>query len=327
MKNFRMLKNLDVAGCVSLVTPRDEEIYQKFADDGTVCYGNSWHYHRQAARNGWYKYYDGETLITMTTRGKGKYPYVLVRPMGKDAIEKTYILAKTLGERTGEKVIVKKIDEKQKHEFLRMGFEDYRDGDGWHQDYRYDDDTFPESVIDLVAMVAKTSREYRNLRRHLNQFERDHTCKIVRYDPKMHFADVSQLLKTWASEFVRRHPEETEDSLIESHMPYLHDIPRGERGRDYFAFLFYIDERPVAFSFAAKISRTTVGLFANVCDNSFPGLADAVVYRTFEKAQAAGFRFANFGGCESETLHTFRSRFKPSMRHKCSHVVLYPGRA
>ncbi|MBN1932326.1 MAG: hypothetical protein JW786_12050 [Desulfobacterales bacterium] len=209
-------------------------------------YGHSLIYFLQSARNFWaYSLDEDNSLITITTRyPQGRKPYVLVYPIGnniKKLSERCYDIALQIRKLTGEKVILKKVPQRSYEHFIRLGFTDYREGDGWNvsdknndnqKDYKYDDDSYPEFLIDVdhyvrgmaiennvpVPYSPKTENLRGYARRFIRWLERE-KCEI-----KVHMLDCEKdvtalftMIHKWAQFRKERHPKEDLNDLIDSH--------------------------------------------------------------------------------------------------------------
>ncbi|RQW03158.1 hypothetical protein EH223_11050 [candidate division KSB1 bacterium] len=207
-------------------------------------YGHSLIYFLQSARNFWaYSLDEDNSLITITTRyPRGRKPYVLVYPIGNDIkklSERCYDIALDIRKLTGEKVILKKVPQRNYEHFIKMGFTDYKEHHGWNVNYRYDDDDYPEFLIDVehyvkgmrveknipVPYAPKTTNLRGYARRFIRWLERENCgAQVQTLDGEKDVAAVADMIHNWAKFRRDRHPEEDLSDLIDSHMCFLNGL-------------------------------------------------------------------------------------------------------
>lgn len=316
---------------ISHIERNDEVLFNDFFSQNkeTLDYGNSWPYIVQSTFFKGYKYFDGDTLIAFTLKEPNKLPFVITKALGKAALEKTILLANKLHKLSNEKVILKNLSDKQFDFFRKNGFSDYPKGDCWNNFYNYDDDSFPETVIQLRPLMDKKGEDYKSLRYHLNHFSKKVGFEIKEYDLSNHLSDANNVLNYWVNSIKERYPKHLQNDPIylhsvDLHRKYISELPAGKNGQHYFANILYANNQPAGFALLSKISDKCVGVYSNFCKNSHKGLSETLLYYSLARAYAAGFEFANFGGAEFENLLEFRYKFNPMTHLQRHHAILYP---
>lgn len=291
-------------------------------------YGHSVTYLRQALRKLHYSgfsFNDSATIIPITTQEQGKLPFVLVSPLGSSVSKKTVMLAEVLGQLSGQKVIIKKVKPGHIRTIsYKYGIGSYKNGDGWHPDYRHDDDTYPAPVWSVKELSNLKGGKFSRIREKVNKLDREHQVELVPYDREQHLLQAKKLLENWAGSLVSRHQSESRENAIEAHMPFLTETPPGEHGKDHFSFLMFLDKRPVGFTMLERIGPKTFGLYANIASTEINGVPEALVVKTAKAMDGKGVRFINAGGSEIEGLHRFKMHFNPVRLERTPHLVYYP---
>ncbi len=317
-----MLQREIIAGLenVSHLGNSDKAIFEKMLKwDNSFDYSDCWQYLIQSTFFGGYKFFDGKNFVAFTTLNPASTVFAITKAVGANPRQAILTLAKILKERSGEKVIVKNLNEYD-HEFLlRNGFEDYREGDWWNKFYKCDDDTFPEPVIDLSQLVALKGSGLKLLRFRLKQFTSP--LEVKPYNPSMDFLDVEKLLGKWRRDIEKRYSQmlQVDDVFLHSvslHRKFMHE-PFGN------AFLFTSKSVAVGFSLLVPVSSQAVALYSIVCDNESDGLSERIWFESMKKAFEIGYKYCNLGGSEFESLHNYKLKFSPFTFIRKKHAVLY----
>ncbi|KAA3618915.1 MAG: hypothetical protein DWQ05_05980 [Calditrichaeota bacterium] len=282
-------------------TTKSLSVYSKFflKNKKTRDYSHSMTYFFQSSRNFWAYYLPPgkANLITITTKyPNGRPPFVIVYPMGKSTkilAQNCRNLALKLQKHSGEKVILKKIPIKFVNEFHSAGFTEYLDNDGWSVSYKYDDDDYPEFIINIerylsgrnnisripVPYATKTSNLRGHARRFINWLDKeDCSININSYNPKKDYTDVKEMISTWAKFRKLRHREEEIGDLLDSHECFLPNVDNINSGRSY-KFNYTTtklsksivmrlarkgESKVIAFGFIDRISDTTAGIYSEI---------------------------------------------------------------
>ncbi|MFH1450407.1 MAG: hypothetical protein ABIF92_00305 [archaeon] len=348
-------------GVISPVTPKDRHLYHAFFEQELPLYGNSWTYITQAANGvsekgksinklglkyhkkgeSWnylkheeknlekraLDYYTQNSLLTIGYfERKGKGHFHIIRPLGKNSVAETENLAKILKEVSKNAVYVKKVTEEQKNKLLERGFQAI-EKKPWDAEAIAEDDTWPEHIIDIKSILTyedgKMQISQKKVRMGYNRFQNikekyKTDLKIVPYS--IRHVDVARAL---INEHFKYFKEERKDicSTKEDYENLLLSLPLGKNNEDYFSFLVYVGENPMAFFHAEKIGKETIGTYANINLLRYPGLSEYLHVKLFEMAYKNGIRYVNLGGSELETLDFFKKKF--STHQNQMHWVVY----
>ncbi len=305
----------------SVLDENDKPIFEKMLKncDSSQDYSDCWAYLIQSTFFGGFKFYDGKNFVAFTTHTPTSKVFAITKAVGSNPRQAILSCARVLKERSGEKVIVKNLDEYD-HEFLlRNGFEDYRAGDGWNSFYKCDDDTFPEPIVDLQQLISLKGGKLKLLRYRLKQFTAPFEMKI--YAPSIDFAAAEIILQKWGKDVEKRYAEILKVDDVFLHSIALHRQfmlkPQGQ------AFLFTSSGEPIGFAMLVPISNQAVALYSTVCDNKVEGLSERVYFETMKRAFENGYKYCNFGGSEFESLYNYKLKFAPFTFVQKKHAVLY----
>ncbi|MDD9953251.1 MAG: phosphatidylglycerol lysyltransferase domain-containing protein [Candidatus Woesearchaeota archaeon] len=306
---------------ISEVTPDDEKLYNSFIDKEKeeYCYGNNWAYFMQAARRLWYKFYDGETLITVTIKEENSSQFVLVRPLGKHLKKKLSDLAEKLAKLSKKNVIIKKVTAEQVKKLKKVGFQEGIK-DPWHTHFVHDDDTFPQQIINLKNIDLK-GRRWKDFRHDLAPLLQKHTYDVQDLTPE-NVDDARAVLNLWAKQ---KHSEgnESKQHFVRSHEFFIEHFKEKIDNKRYFGIILYMNTIPVGFSLSGKISSTCVGQYANISDRTIKGAAELLLYSALKKMKFAKYKYVNLGGSEERSLYTYKRKFNPDMEWRM-HFMVYP---
>lgn len=298
--------------------------FQKSKD--SEDFSNSWFYTMQSTIFGAYKYYDEKTLISFTTKTPNETPFAITDYLGENALEKAFELGKKLKEISGKQVIFKNLTKAQAEKLKKLGCEDYRKGDYWNKFYKYDDDTFPETIIDLKELVSLKGNDLKRLRYRVNSFYKN-DYRVENYSSE--YSEVAiGIIEKWLKLIEQRFEEYLkEDKIIlhsaEIHKKFLELINTGE-ANDSLAKIIFLNKKPVALAIGYKISDKTFGLYTNVAvDDTIKGLSETIIYELLKTAYEKGYSYANLGGSEFKSLLNYKDKFKPLKYLQKTHFVLY----
>lgn len=314
---------------VSKITDEDRILFARFYNKNkdSVDFSNSWFYTVQATIFGGYKYFDGKTLIAFTTKKPDEAPFAITQFLGDDSEKKAMKLAKELSYISKKEVIFKNLTNEQFKLFTKLGCSDYKQGDGWNDNYKYDDDTFPEVIVELEKLIALNGRAHRILRYRINSFYKENYL-VEKYSRK-YSKDALRVIDKWLKMIKNKYKDYLkEDKIIlhsaQIHRKFLELINSGDAGKDFIATLIFVNNNALAFSIGYKLSDSAIGLYTNVtADNSIKGISEAIIFELLKDAYANGYKYANLGGSEFQSLLDYKKKFHPVQYLKKTHAVLY----
>ncbi len=269
-----------------------------------------------------------ETGIVLATKRHPKQgPPVITQWFGPKGKQTAATLAETLAER-GEKVIIKNIGQSERDWFVKNGFHDYREADGWSPFFRFDDDTYPQCVLDLGKTTKLAGPGLKTLRYHVKRFKRENDWKLLPLTPERR-VDAMTVHADWSRDYRKRHArfiqaDPSNGHSVDLHRRFILDPQNIYNAKDLLSFVLYANERPCGFSLLERVSRTCVGLYSSIAASNKNGISETLILESLREAHEAGYRHANLGGSEFSSLHRFKLKFEPVQFIQKTHLVKYP---
>lgn len=286
---------------------KQQREHQPNALDFEYCTG----YLRQATRNGCFERTEDDTSIIWTRRQPNKDRYVIVASSGKNRVGIIESTSKELAKESEKDVVVKNVGRDLEVKLKASGFEDYRDDERW--DYsKYDDNTYPQQIVDTEKCSSLEGPKYSSLREELMRFRRKVPIKVVPYKSKER---VKSLLERWAEQMSRRDANMNYDELIRSHEDFI------ESNTAYLQFEILNPDSVVGFISLSEISRRCMGFNALINDFSYRNLYRAIMFEGIKIVNEHGYHFVNLQGSEDEDQHKSKRRFKAGTEIPKKHLV------
>ena len=271
-------------------------------------------YIAQATRNGLYIATSDETAVVFTHRDDDPHSkYVIVVSSGLQRAELIRNIAPQLASSSQKDVIVKNVGADLESRLLQRGFEQYLPEEQWDNYARYDDNTFPQQVIDSEEYCGLRGSKYASLREELRRFERQYSLSLRPYETK---DDISMLVRKWASQMKERNGV-NEDELLRSHQMFL------DHNSDYVQYVVEDNKsgQIIGYMSFSKISDNTLGFNVLINDFSYRNLYRVMMDKGIEIAHDQGFRYINLQGSEDEAQYRSKRRFKAEIEIPKKHLV------
>ncbi len=225
---------------------------------------------------------------------------------------------------SGNKVILKNLSSSQYYTLKSRGFKDYSVGDGWSPGYRYDDDTYPQVVYDCVSSVSMKGGAFRNLKWFYRRLRPK--MQVVEYSRALQ-DDALRVLKGWKKIVVERLANRAISDEFLFYSVDIHGLFIEDRMAtlgDGFAFLVYLNGRPVGFNYSSfTADENCVSSFTNITSDGTKGLSELLMKEQLTIALERGKKFLNIGGSEFKSLHEYKMKFRPKTLIRKYHVVDY----
>jgi len=320
----RQLQESDISdklGTIPNITPikwdyTDANLYDAFFEiDSNLnqfCYANSWAYICQAARKNGHKFFDGNSLITITGQRRGEdIKFEIIRPLGQYAAKKAYQLAQQLKKHSNCPIIFKRLEPTQFKSLVERGCR-VLEQPQTKRLVDFFDDVHPQVVLDLNAFLGSLNLpQMAWFRKGLRQFaNNNYTIKELK--PHL-FGDVRHVLSVWKKSFISRYEKRGEFSSVpeddayyfDPYLPFVEHFGRSTKREASIATIIYVDDIPAGFSFLSRISDSCLAMYANVADTKHNGISYFMLYQNFLRALWSGYTFINLGGTEASTLYDF----------------------
>lgn len=324
--------------------------------------GNSRLYYLSTCRRGWEKYWDGEQFIPITPCPPNKGGTAFVRPIGMWKPETIAALAREYVAATREQVVVKNISGDQARQLSPYGFGPYREEDGWSGYYRYDEEEYPEVMVDLDQYCSSyaATRVHNQNQKPFPQTILDHkgiiassvgepfrkrfinslresaalNLSVEDLDVRAHREEMMNFIFSWSEDYIaRKASKENTGDLDDLRLTYTSFVFEPYGG----GWLFRREGKAVGFIRCAPGFDNVLDFYAAPYDPAPCLKKQALHFEMYNialhLARAAQYTKANFGGSEEETLYYFKRRFahrgsggkNPEVRNPPGHAVMYSG--
>lgn len=274
-------------------------------------YEDSWGYVIQATRQDGLRWHDPESgSLVFFGRKSATDPTLVVPSFFAEPGKLAHAIESVQSTLNAPKTIIKNVNPEDVSKFIVHGFRPYRDGEGWDPEARFDDQTFPEQIVDLEKLMAKRGKEYHHLRKALNK-NPDVSVRSYRDEDETAVQGIFRLKDKNVSAILGEG-----NMYLDSHAMY----PRAEI--DKFVTVDNLTGEIVGFSATSDISE---GVIASVASQFRPDAINSRIWATYQiwaKKYEEGVRQVNLGGSEFESTYNFRRRtFRPVELLEKTHLV------
>jgi hypothetical protein len=303
---------------LSEITPADKGLLQETVNrfrPHSRNYEDSWGYVIQATRYGGLKWHDPQTgSLIFFGRKSEEDPRLVVPSFFAEPEYLTYAVDKLQNSLKSPQTIVKNVNPEDVPAFLPFGFRPYREGEGWSAEARFDDQTFPQQIVDLQKFMEKRGNVYHQLRKALNK---EMYVNIRTYQE----TDKEDVLEIFAlsDENLQYSKEKAKGMYYSSHAMYpTADIDK-----------FVVSEngtgKIVGFLATSDISSQTTALVASLFQPDRKRVSIWSIYQVLVTKYYEGYKLASLGGCETEANYNFKSeKFRPVEQLEKTHLMYDP---
>jgi len=288
-----------------------QETVQRFRPH-SKNYEDSWGYIIQATRYGGFKWHDPQTgSLIFFGRKSHTDPALVVPSFFAEPAMLTSVVDGTQHALKAPQTIIKNASLEDVVHLLPYGFRQYEKHEGWSMEARFDDQTYPQQIVDLKKVIEARGKAYTQLRETLRK---EHHMSIRTYQK----TDRNEVLDVFASKDgnSRRTLEKSKGAYFASHVMYTTaDIDKSvvtdnETGKI------------VGFLATSDISSETTALVASLFRPDARNTRLWSIYQTLVTKYYEGFHLATLGGCETEANYTFkREKFRPIEQLEKTHLV------
>lgn len=309
------LKRVQLSSTKSNIVKKDKKLLQEAVEKFRLKsknYEDSWGYIIQSTRYGGFKWYDEFTGMLIFFGRKSYSDPTLIIPAFFSSHKHLMTIVERMENNLGvSKTILKNVDSKDIPQLKKYGFREYFDSENWDKKARFDDQTYPQVIIDLEKMIEAKGKNYQNLRTVLNKKNRFKIRKYSKRDRK----SVSQIFYLKDKVSRDKFSGSLESGYFETHEMYLNaDLEK-----------FVITKNSgevIGFTAVSNISSETFGLVAGLFIPDEKHAAIWGLYQTMLLKYNEGLKYANLGGSEFENTYRFkREKFMPTQELKKTHLV------
>jgi hypothetical protein len=321
-------------GSWSLINERDEEIYREFsakAELDEFSYERNWAFLTQETRHLGLKRITQDAMWFAVIR-YDESPYVFVFPpvgRGRYRARDVRAIDSELRELAGRRVIFRKVNDQHFAEIMQLQEARSVDASVFTDARDVPEDVKPQVVVGVDASVARAGGHFMQVRNHIRRFTEDQRPKAVRLS-KSNPRDVHTLVARWNDEG-RAHFRSMEDAGLEeapanagAYTIFAERFAERVDDVNYFGRIVYVGDEPAGFVFAGRTSPQSAGLYGSMSLTKFRGASEFLLSCILTDLQAAGVRYLNMGGSETDQLFRFKSKFHVVALRSAFDVTLDP---
>ncbi|MDP2926312.1 MAG: hypothetical protein Q8N99_08090 [Nanoarchaeota archaeon] len=292
------------------LTPEDEELFRehtkKYRSSDNLDFKDSWAYILQASRNLPYKIQIGDELVILGAKSEGST--IVIPNYFVSNVNNLKRITKGIA-KSGLQAILKNVDPENTANLRELGFEDYKEGEKWDKTCRYDDQSFPQRVIEIESLMHLKGKDYSELKRELNRFRESYEDIIIRrYDSTKDFKKVKELIRIREQEI---------SGFADAHKPFFSVNLSGS----FLQWIFEIEGKIKGFTLCDEISPKCIAYNALVHDSNIPHLSSFIAFEIARQSQAQGYIYFNFQGSETERLDQWKRKFNPQVSINKIHLI------
>lgn len=303
---------------ISRITPADKKLLLKAVllfRPGSKNYEDSWGYIIQSTRYGGFKWFDEKTGSLIFFGRKAKEDPTLVVPTFfaepgylAFAIDKVELALQTFH------TIVKNINAGETGAYTRHGFRRYQKYERWCDEARFDDQTYPQLVLDLKKTLEAKGVRFQNLRTMLNKKP---NVFLRKYSEK----DKNKVLTLLALKDGNslNGPKKLKGMYYVSHAMYP------EAPIEKFVIINKDTKQLLGFTATSDISSSNTALVASIFKPGIKIESIWGIYNTLQIKLQQGFARINLGGNETKGPYNFmKEKFRPVKELRKTHLVFDP---
>lgn len=271
----------------------------------------------QSTRLGFFCHCDNNGMVIWTNK-KETNNKVIVSSVGENRDELTRRVADSLFRETGVPVIVKNVSNDRARHLKEMGFREYQKDEAWDRYSRYDDNSFPQVILDVGQLAEVQGPTYRSLREELNRVGRKYSLEIAAFDAA-HKDELSSLLRSWLKSMVERNAlDKREAEEATSIFLQERDDLLGYEAYTHAGVL-------VGWLVFSEITPQCLGYNVLVNDFGLFGSYRRLMFEGARIARSLGYTYLNVQGSEDEAQYLSKKRLVPVLEIPKTHLVYDPG--
>jgi len=206
-------------------------------------------------------------------------------------------------------VILKNVSPVDVQRLKKIGFDTYQEGKEWSKESPYDDQTYPQQIISIPALIEHRGSEFSEVRKELN-----HNTDVIAQTSLESYNDLEHLERL--EELCKKQEKEI-PGFLEAHQPFLRHI----RVKGIKQFVVKVDEKVEGLAVFDKISERCAAFNACVHNTKIPFLSTTIAYLAACEALREGYLYFNLQGSETEGLDKWKRKFNPVKTIEKTHLI------
>jgi hypothetical protein len=307
--------HLQLFTTLNKIIPSDKKLLAKtvkYFRPNSKNYEDSWGYIIQATRYGGFKWYDPDTGSLIFFGRKSDTDPTLVIPNFFATPKYLANVVKQIQKALkAPRTILKNIDPDEIKQFIPYGFHPYNKNDGWNAKTRFDDQTFPQPIIDLRQLFEGDGKKYYKLRNAL--YKNPHlTIRKYRSTDKAAVLEI----------FALKDGNMLVSSGVEKGMFYASHVMYPTASLNKFVVINNDSKEMIGFIALSDISPIVTTAIASIFKPESKNFRVWCEYQILVKKYQKGFQLANLGGSEYEGDYHFKVwTFRPTEELEKTHLV------
>ncbi len=301
---------------LSSISPRDKDLLQKTVAKfrpNSKNYEDSWGYIIQSTRNKGLKWYDKSTgfLIFFGKKPDDNKTLVVTSFFAKHNYLKN-VVRKVMRSLKIRKTIIKNINPDDVPSLTSLGFRSYRENEYWSVGARFDDQTYPQLIIDLQNVVEAKGPKFHLIRTALRKNPNIVMRKYTDNDKDK----ILEILATKDGNSVNS-KDKTKGMYYSAHAMY----PSSET--DKYVFIDTATNRIIGFIATSDISPTIAASVASIFLPETRKLGIWCAYQVFLAKYTSGYKMISLGGCETVNTYNYaKEKYRPVEQLQKTHMIL-----
>ncbi|MBI4114671.1 MAG: DUF2156 domain-containing protein [Candidatus Niyogibacteria bacterium] len=268
----------------------------------------------QATRN----YFDSRKFsdgLVIFTKKRGVDNFVIVSCVGDNRAKNIFAVVKELFENSGKPVFIKNVGKELEQDLLKFGCRHYRVDEWWDDQSKYDDNSFPEQVLNTKQLVDLEGPNFQSLREEQNRFNREYQIEARRWEV-CNLETVEKILKKWIDNIHLRNDWNKEE------LHASHEIFCNSRN-DLIHFGIYDSKNNKLIGFLAfsEISPKCLGYNVLVNDFVYRNSYRILMLEGARIANSLGYQYLNIQGSEDTNQYLSKRRLKAEFEIPKEHLI------
>ena len=278
--------------------------------DFELCNG----YILQATRNYFdsRKFSDGIVIFTKKLYGDN---FVVVTSAGTNRAENIYTVAKELFENSSKHVVIKNVGKELESRLLKLGCRHYRVDEWWDDQSKYDDNSFPEQILNAKQSTSLDGPNYKSLREECARFNRGYQIEVKRWNicnPEM----TKELLKKWVDNMHIRNDWD-KNELHASHEMFCNS----REDLIHFGVYDSKNDKLIGFMVFSEVSSKCLGYNVLVSDFEYKNLYRVLMLEGAKIANSLGYQYLNVQGSEDTNQYLSKRRLQSEFEIPKEHLI------
>lgn len=284
--------------------------YHPNSCDFEFCNG----YILQATRNGlWSRKFDDGIVIY--TKKRDAENFVIVACAGNNRGIKISDTAKELFENSGKPILIKNVGKDIEQELLKSGCRHYKVDEWWDNQSKYDDNSFPEQVLNAKQLINLEVPNFQSLREEKARFNREYKIEARRWEV-CNLETVEEILKKWIDNMYLRNDWKKEE-LRASHELFCNS----RADLIHFGIYDLNHDKLIGFLVFSEVSSKCLGYNVLVNDFEYRNLYHMLVLEGARIADSLGYSYLNIQGSEDTNQYLSKRRMKAEFEIQKEHLV------